>query len=122
MKFSIGTKLWMSFLSILMVLMVVGATVYQNTQKLISTTGWVVHTQEVQTRLAALLSLLQDAETGQRGYVITGEARYLEPYLKALSRLDDETANLRRLTQDNPTQQNRLAQLAPLIQAKLAEL
>ena len=46
----------------------------------------VTHTYMVLERLAALLSVLKDAETGQRGFVITGDEAYLEPYVKARTR------------------------------------
>ena len=45
-----------------------------------SNQGWVEHTQRVQLELTIVESLLKDAETGQRGYLYTGEAKYLEPY------------------------------------------
>ncbi len=87
MKFSIGLKLWGGFFAILVVLMVLGVSAYENTKNLIETARWVAHTHEVLSQLTGLLSSLQDAETGQRGYVITGEERYLEQYQAASRRL-----------------------------------
>jgi CheY-like chemotaxis protein/signal transduction histidine kinase len=46
--------------------------------------GWLVHTYDVIAHIESLLSKLQDAETGQRGYLLTGNEEYLEPYLDAL--------------------------------------
>jgi CheY-like chemotaxis protein/signal transduction histidine kinase len=46
--------------------------------------GWLVHTYEVNADIESLLSKLQDAETGQRAYLLTGKEEYLEPYLDAL--------------------------------------
>ena len=86
MKFSIGSKLWCGFLSILVVLIVLGVSAYQNTKKLTETARWVAHTHNALIQLTGVLSSLQDAESGQRGYLITGEERYLEPY-QAASRL-----------------------------------
>jgi CHASE3 domain sensor protein len=51
---------------------------YRNTLKLISNQRLVTHTQQVLTQLETTLSTLKDAETGQRGYLITGEERYLQ--------------------------------------------
>ena len=48
---------------------------------------WVEHTQRVQLELTTVESLLKDAETGQRGYLYTGEAKYLEPYNTAVQKL-----------------------------------
>ncbi|HUC83951.1 MAG TPA: PAS domain S-box protein, partial [Candidatus Acidoferrales bacterium] len=69
-----------------------------------------------------LLSALKDTETGQRGFLLTGEERYLEPYTAALAQVEQRLATLRNLSLDNPRQQASLAALEPLIQAELAEL
>jgi methyl-accepting chemotaxis protein len=72
--------------------------------------------------LTHLLSLMKDAETGQRGFLLTGEESYLEPYSAALGPISSVVANVRELTSDNPSQQTRIAELSPLIDAKVAEL
>jgi len=64
----------------------------------------VEHTLEVEMRIMRVFSTLQDAETGQRGYLLTGIESYLEPYNEAAPRLDAELAALETLTADNPTQ------------------
>jgi len=46
--------------------------------------GWLLHTNEVIGHVESLLNKLQDAETGQRGYLLTGNEDYLEPYQDAL--------------------------------------
>jgi X-X-X-Leu-X-X-Gly heptad repeat protein len=122
MKFSIGSKLWVGFISILVVIVVVGATSYQSTIKLTEMTQWVDHTHIVRAKLTELLVALLNAETGQRGYLITGETRYLAPYQTAPHHIDETIRELKELTADNPAQQRRLDQLAPLIAEKLGEL
>ncbi|RTL50585.1 MAG: HAMP domain-containing protein [Rhodocyclaceae bacterium] len=122
MKTSIGAKLWLSFLAVLAILLVVGAASYLSTVKLTETAQWVSHTREVQGRLKDVLSALQDAETGQRGYIITGEDRYLEPYRSATGRIDGILRSLKELTADNPSQQRRLESIGPLMAEKLGEL
>jgi PAS domain S-box-containing protein len=79
-------------------------------------------TDAVIDQFDALLSSLKDAETGQRGYIITGNPAYLEPYQASLGVFPHRLADLRRLTADNPAQQQRLDALMPLIAAKLANL
>jgi CHASE3 domain sensor protein len=69
-----------------------------------------------------LINLVTDAETGQRGYLLTKASRYLEPYRTAIKRLDPEIKQLQQLTADNPSQQQRVDALKPLLVAKLAEL
>lgn len=82
----------------------------------------VEHTREVLETNENILVLIINAETGQRGYLIAGEARYLEPYNAALERIDQEIKDLRLLTSDNPNQQRRLDTLEHLLRAKFAEL
>jgi signal transduction histidine kinase len=82
----------------------------------------VIHTRDVIESTLATLSDLQDAETGERGFIITGEERYLEPYNRGLTSLRADSARLRRLTRENPTQQLRLDTLAVLIGQRVALL
>ena len=83
---------------------------------------WVVHTRDVLAAAAATLRHVQDAETGQRGYLLTGEGAYRAPYDAAHAALATDTARLRALTRDNAVQQHRLDALTPLVAAKVAEL
>ena len=80
------------------------------------------HTLLVREEIEILLSLVKDAETGQRGYLLTGEASYLEPYENAIRLLPTHTARLRTLTADNSGQQSQLLRLDGLIGAKLSEI
>jgi diguanylate cyclase (GGDEF)-like protein len=83
---------------------------------------WITHTHLVQSSLSQVLSALQDAETGQRGYLLTEDAKYLEPYVDAVARLDGVLTTLQTLTSENPNQQNKLNRVKPLIDKKLEEL
>ena len=65
---------------------------------------------------------LKDAETGQRGFVLTGEERYLEPYHAATGEVHHDIDALADLTRDNAAQQEGLRQVRKLADAKLAEL
>ncbi len=85
-------------------------------------TGRVRHTLAVREETQSVLSLLKDAETGQRGYVITGDPGYLAPFARAVVDIRDRLAALKRLTQDDPAQRERLARLDDLIVQKVAEL
>jgi CheY-like chemotaxis protein/CHASE3 domain sensor protein len=82
----------------------------------------VAHTHEVISSLHDLLSLVKDAETGQRGFLLTGDEKYLAPYTAALSRIEAHFAQIRGLTLDNPNQQERLPVLKDQIRIKLDEL
>ena len=105
-----------------LVLLVIATIGYRTTSGLIENDTKVSHSYAVQGKLDDLLSELKDAETGQRGYVLTGTESYLAPYQSALTGITRTLADVRRLTADNPDQQRRLATVGPLIDAKLAEL
>lgn len=80
---------------------------------------WQTHSYQVIGEFDNLFSSLKDAETGQRGYLITGDEKFLEPYQASLQQIATHLAAVRQLTADNPQQQQRLAAIAPLIAAKL---
>ncbi|HET9853412.1 MAG TPA: CHASE3 domain-containing protein, partial [Methylomirabilota bacterium] len=83
---------------------------------------WVSHTHEVMTQLEQVVSTLEDAETGQRGYLLTGERVYLEPYEQALSRIPGQLERLRALTIDNPPQTAHALKLEQFAGGRLAVL
>ena len=118
----IGTKIGVSFALGLTILTVIGVVAHKSTTQLIATARREAHTYEVLRELEQLNSQVKNAETGQRGYLITGEQRYLEPYNAAVKMLQPNLKALRISTADNPNQQRRLDVLEPLIASKLAEL
>lgn len=82
----------------------------------------VEHTQQVLIAVYQTQSLIEDAETGQRGYLYTGEAKYLEPYNRAITQLDPQLHVLQELTSGDSSQRAEVAQLRSLTHSKLAEL
>ena len=88
-----------------------GVIAYADIQDLRSNNQRVVHTHSVLIGADDLLSAVQDAETGQRGYILTGNERYLEPYDRAMAVVDERLDGLAALTQANPRQQANIAQL-----------
>lgn len=103
-------------------LMLANTTVtWRNTRELRESARWVTRTHEAITALESLLSLLKDAETGQRGFLITGEPWYLEPYNDALAVLQARLAEVERLADDRPEKAD-LAAMRPRIEQRLAEL
>jgi len=100
----------------LVFLVIIGGYAYATTQRLLDATGAVAHTREVLTALSETLSAFQDLETGQRGYVITANEVFLEPYQKANKVVDGDIAEVARLTRDNDRQQRRIADMQPLVE------
>jgi PAS domain S-box-containing protein len=82
----------------------------------------VTKTRDVVEHLRALLSIVQDAETGQRGFVLTGDENYVRPYVNAKASLAGEIATVHALVADDPQQQRRLQTLEQLCTDKMAEL
>ncbi len=81
--------------------------------------GWVIHTYQVMDSLRVLLTDAADAETGQRGYLLTHDPKFLEPYHEARGRIGKDLEVFAGLTRDNPVQQKRAAELRKLIYGRL---
>jgi PAS domain S-box-containing protein len=122
MKWSIDRKTTAGFGVALAALVGIGAFSFLSLSRLKNTSNQVEHTYKVINKLGTLLSQLTDAETGQRGYLLTGELRYLKPYNNAIASIDKNLDELQKLTANNPDQQQHMTQLSPLITFKLAEL
>ena len=82
----------------------------------------IVQSYDVIVALDGLLSSAQDAETGQRGFILSDNDRYLEPYNTALAAIPAKLNAIAQLTRDNPAQERTLATLKIHVDAKLAEL
>ncbi len=103
MKWTIGTKIGTGFALALLALLLVGIVSYRSTNVLITSSQSVAHTHEVLERLRLLLATLRDGESGQRGYLITGEDPYLEPYTTAKARWISCSSNSRPSSPTIPT-------------------
>ena len=121
-SWTFGRKIAVGFALAIVLLAAIGATSYRSINSLTRTSYAVAHTHAVLEHIANLLSWLKDAETGQRGYLLTGDDNYLDPYNDALRGLAKIVTELRELTSDNPSQQKRIGEVEPVIGAKLAEL
>jgi signal transduction histidine kinase len=104
------------------VAVIVGLVTLITIDRLRESRALVRHTLEVLARAEALMGKLSDAETGQRGYLLTNDERYLAPYRAGLSALDQDTTALRSLTRDNANQQQRLDALSSILGSKFREL
>lgn len=95
---------------------------YWNTERIKANTLQVTRTHETIASLAAITSLMKDAETGQRGFLLTGEEAYLEPYIKAMGALEQQLIKTQSLLDDNPSQLEKINLIKKHIEAKLIEL
>jgi methyl-accepting chemotaxis protein len=118
----LGRIVRLGFGSIVVVMIGVGVSSKLAMNRVVDTTNWVKHTYTVLDNIQLLEKQLVDAETGQRGFLFTGEEPFLAPYNGALETIDTTFDELKTLTSDNPEQQARLDEIDGLIDQKLAEL
>ena len=104
-SWTFGKKSAAGFALSFVLMATIGVVAYRSINTLSNTSGMVAHTHLVLERLVEVLNVLQDAETAGRGYVITGEDRYLEPHTSALQRIGPIVQQLTDLTADNPVEQ-----------------
>ncbi len=99
-----------------------GTVAYFNLEALREGNEKVVRTHTVIVALDELLSSTQDAETGQRGFLLTNNEAYLQPYSEALENIPAKLDKIAELTGDNAAQTPRIAALRAHVAAKLREL
>ena len=118
----IGTRILVGYGLALLVFAGVGVVAYRGITELVDSAELVTHTHKVKEALSAALSTLTDMETAQRGYLLSAEERYLEPYQAAAKAIDQHLGDFRELTRDDRDQQRRVATLQPLIASKLRKM
>lgn len=114
-----GRKLTVGFALSFALLLLIGALSYRGVGLMTQTSYQVTHTHAALGRIGGLLSAMKDAETAQRGYLLTGDESYLEPYRTAQADVPRLLGELRTLIRDNPAQQTRLNQAAVMIDSLL---
>lgn len=117
-----GRKVGAGFAMTAVALVVIAVTGYRSIEDMRANEARVSHTHQVRAALASLLAALGDAESGQRGYVLSGSEAFLEPYRTGVPRIDREYTELRRLSVNNAERLRRLDQLRPLLDARIGEL
>jgi CheY-like chemotaxis protein/signal transduction histidine kinase len=110
-RFKIGTKIGASFALGMALFTGISAIAYRGIHQLIETSRLEAHTYQVLSALELADTQLSSAEASQRGYLITGESNYLNPYTAARSRINQILQDVQSLTQDNASQQSRLTDL-----------
>ncbi len=116
----LGVKLGLA--GALIFFVVSGFVNYFNFQELRDGSQKIIRTHMAIITLDELFSQLQDAETGQRGFLLTNDEAYLAPYRKAVQEIPVTLDEIAKRTANNPEQNERLALLRRHVNAKLAEL
>lgn len=119
MKTNVYRNLQIGFGLSLLLLIVSSVASYVSIQNLLQSSNWVDHTNSVLANLEEMMSTMKDAETGQRGYLLTGESAFLEPYNGSYERALQAANNMRNLTADNPAEQKNIAILKRILLKRL---
>jgi methyl-accepting chemotaxis protein len=121
-NWSIARKLSLVFALGPLALIIIGLVAYRNTIAMLDSRVIIQHTYEVRATIARLSTQAVNAETGQRGYLLTGDNSYLAPYQEGVGGFLGDLSLFTRLTADNPHQQDRAQTLKALFGEKQREL
>lgn len=119
-EWTLGRRLAAGFMFAGAVLLVIAVVAYRSTTGLIENDRLVEHTYQVKNEFSNLLSSVEKVQTGQRGYLISGEEYFLDDYRSGLAMAKPTLERLVKLTSDNASQQRRLSTLTDRINARLA--
>ncbi|WP_338513488.1 methyl-accepting chemotaxis protein [Pseudomonas poae] len=120
-KLSISQKLYASFTAVVVLIGLLVGSAYIGFETVEDATNSNVHTYEVISATQLALEQLINIETGMRGFVIAAKDNFLEPLVAGEKRFSEKLDLLKRLTADNPAQQQRLATLGDMQKRWLAE-
>jgi methyl-accepting chemotaxis protein len=116
---TVGKKIAAGYAFAQFLLLVMGGMSVLSLILLTNNSWWVTHTFQVLEKLEGILSSLKDAETGQRGFMLTRDDRHLEPNENAERTLPNLLREVKELTSDNPDQQRRLNEFDLLVKRRL---
>ncbi|MDQ2732377.1 MAG: diguanylate cyclase [Armatimonadota bacterium] len=106
----------------LVMLIVLGVIAYRSTLRSVETNGSVVQTYRVLDELHGILATLTQAETQQRGYIITGDGHFLHPYNTAIESINSYVSLIAGMTRNDPVQQQLIPKLKMEIAGKVSDL
>jgi PAS domain S-box-containing protein len=122
MRWTIEKKIMAGAGLVLAILLINALVSYRATRRLIDNERLVTHTYEVIAELEGVMDTMDDAETGERDYLLTGEEAYLKSYQSAVDEIHARVERLVRLTTDSTYQQARLPDLERQIADRLGNL
>ncbi len=111
---SIEIKILVGFITAFVLLILVGGYSYRTSAEYAESAKWVTHTQQVRIILGQLYSLISDAESAQRSYLLTSEQKYKAEYKDFLDEINSEMQDVTLLIDDNSLQKQNLAELKQL--------
>lgn len=111
-----------AFIWVLIVPVALGVFTLAAAQRYRSSIAWVSHTKDVLAAGDDLLLTMTDAQSDQRGFLLTGNEAFLSQYAAARDKLPGKLVVLRQLTNDNPKQQANIRRLSSLIQVRVSKM
>lgn len=115
MKSTFKRNLVIGFGASMLILIISSTASFISISNLLESAGLVNHTNEVIIEVTKVATAVVDAETGQRGYLLTGNDEFLEPYMDSRRRAEAAFARLRRLTAESDSHEASLKELDRLI-------
>lgn len=97
-------------------------TLYVGLKGLIEAAEWVRHSLDVKQVLSTVVADLAKAESGQRGYILTGDVHHLDSYYVSSNFLKSNIEDLQSLVSDNASQMDNTAKIVKIIDAKFEEM
>ncbi len=95
---------------------------FHSVKVLLQSEDWVQHTWKVIYQVERIMGSAKDAETGSRGFLISGDDKYLQPATDARRDLPGELDQFETLTRDNPTQKPRITEMRAVLEQRMATL
>jgi signal transduction histidine kinase len=122
MKPSTASKTILGVTCLLCILGFAGSLTLEQRERQIQSRVTLLHTYEVISALEGLELALNEAETGQRGFVLTGNPRYLAPFTTGSKKLEASLKQIKLLTKDNSDQQQSVGAISTLVREKFREM
>src|SRR5262245_28384350 len=122
MRWTVGRRIAAGFTLSLLIALTLGAVSYRAARNSLDLSRRVTQQDDILRQIEVVLSTMKDAETGQRGFSLTGVDQFLEPYTAASLRVNGEMQALRQVTGTDAIQTRRLDSVDTRIRQKFAEM
>lgn len=119
MKLTLERQIPLVFGIIILLLAIIIFFAFRSMNSLNEALGWEKRTQELLLQLDETFILMLNAETANRGYMVSRDETLLEPYNEARQNVAENFTKLRRLTGDNPVQAEKISSLEEMISQRL---
>ncbi len=122
MKWSIGIKIGIGYFFAVAALAIIGLASFDSINRFMQTDSLVEHTYQVLNGIDDIGNHMDDVESAQQSFLLTGQEEYLELYRTGLAPVDTDIRNVKKLTSDNQIQQQNIAKVEALMEKKMAAL